>query len=166
MGGDSGGGLSVSDLARLQEAAKQKLKNASADTSPHVFISFAHEDVDEVNLLRGHAKNDNTDLQFDDYSVKEAFDSNNADYIKRQIREKIDRVSVTVVYLSEASVKSKWVNWEVEESLKRGKGVVGVYSGAKPPSTLLPALVGTKCAVVKWEHKALDSAIQAARQDR
>ncbi len=40
MGGGSGGGISLGDLSRLQEAAKQKLKEASADSSPHVFISF------------------------------------------------------------------------------------------------------------------------------
>src|SRR3989339_684251 len=87
MGGGSGGGIPSSDWARLEAKAKQSLTEAATDTSRHVFISFAYEDVDEVNLLRGQAKNDKTDLQFDDFSVKEAFDSGNADYIKRQIRE-------------------------------------------------------------------------------
>lgn len=89
------------DIKRLEEQAKQKLSEAKGDASKHVFISFDHEDLDEVNLLRGQAKNDKVDLQFDDHSVKGPFDSANADYIKRQIREKIDRCSVTVVYLSE-----------------------------------------------------------------
>ena len=133
MGGGSGGGISLGDLSRLQEAAKQKLKEASADSSPHVFISFSHDDMDEVNLFRGQAKNENTQLQFDDHSVKEPYDSVNADYIKRQIREKIDRASVTVVYVTDNSASSKWVNWEIEESLKRGKGVIGVQR-EKPPA--------------------------------
>lgn len=166
MGGSSGGGISLGDLAKLQEAAKQKLKEASVESSPHVFISFAYEDVDEVNLLRGQAKNENTDLQFDDYSVKEAFDSTNADYIKSQIREKIDRASVTVVYVSESSAKSKWVNWEIEESLKRGKGVVGVYKGDTPPTKLPPALAASQSKVVKWKHAELVTAIQEARNHR
>ena len=139
MGGSGGGSVSTSDLKKLTEKAKQKMKEA-AEASRHVFISFAYEDVDEVNLLRGQAKNENNDLNFSDYSVKEAFDSSNADYIKRQIREKIDKASVTLVYLSDNSAKSKWVNWEIEESIRRGKGVVGVYQGNKPPKSLPDAV--------------------------
>src|SRR5262245_37657980 len=110
MGGSGGGGIPSSDLKRLEERAKEALQKSARETSRHVFISFAYEDLDEVNLLRGQAKNENADLAFDDHSVKEAFDSANADYIKRQIREKIDRCSVTVVYLSKNSASSKWVN--------------------------------------------------------
>jgi TRAP-type C4-dicarboxylate transport system substrate-binding protein len=31
-----------------------------------------------------------------------------------------------VVYLSEKTATSKWVNWEIEESIKRGKGVIQI----------------------------------------
>jgi hypothetical protein len=41
----------------------------------HVFLSFVEEDLDRVNLFRGQAKRKNSELEFDDYSVKEAFDS-------------------------------------------------------------------------------------------
>ena len=93
MGGGSGGGLLSSDIRSLEDKVKQRLAEAKEDVSRHVFISFDHEDLDEVNLLRGQAKNDKTDLQFDDYSVKEPYDSTNADYIKRNIREKIEDLS-------------------------------------------------------------------------
>ena len=165
MGGSSGGGVSSSDLQKLMERAKQKLKEVSGG-SRHIFISFAYEDVDEVNLLRGQAKNENTDLQFDDYSVKEAFDSNNADYIKRQIREKIDKASVTLIYLSNSSAKSKWVNWEIEESIKRGKGVVGVFKGDTPPKSLPTAVKDNTIKVVKWSHSNLMQAIEEANNKK
>ena len=166
MGGSSGGSLSSSDIKRLEEKAKQKLSEAKVDISRHVFISFDHEDLDEVNLLRGQAKNDKVDLQFDDHSVKDPFDSTNADYIKRQIREKIDRCSVTVVYLSEKTASSKWVNWEIEESIKRGKGVVGVYKGDKAPAKVPPAFRQNGCKLVKWEHAALMKAIEDTSRKR
>src|SRR5208337_35489 len=108
MGYRSGGGISSETLRKLEETAKQKLKEAPGDVSRHVFISFANEDIDEVNLFRGQAKNENTDLEFDDYSVKDAFDSKDADYIKRQIRERIDKASVTVVFLSKHGARSAW----------------------------------------------------------
>lgn len=166
MGGGSGGGLYGSDIKSLEEKVRQRLDEAKEDVSRHVFISFDHEDMNEVNLLRGQAKNDKVDLQFDDHSVKEPYDSNNADYIKRNIREKIDRCSVTLVYLSEKSASSKWVNWEIEESFKRGKGVIGVYKGDTPPAKTPSAFQQNGCKVVKWEHAAIMKAIEDANTKR
>jgi len=166
MGGGGGGSIPRSDLRQLEEKAKQSLKDAVTDTSRHVFISFSYEDVDEVNLLRGQAKSDKTDLQFDDFSVKEAYNSKNADHIKRQIRERIDRCSVTVVYLSDNAASSSWVNWEIEESFKRGKGVIGVYKGDSQPAKTPPAFQQNKCKAVKWEHAALMQAIEDANAKR
>lgn len=164
MGG-SGGSFSSSDLNHLENIAKKKLLQGS-EGSRHVFISFAHEDLDTVNMLRGQAKNDNIAINFDDHSVKEPFDSKNADYIKSQIRSKIDLSSVTVVYLSNNTADSKWVNWEIEESIKKGKGVIGVYSGDTPPSKTPPAFTKNKCKAVRWSHKDLPKAIEDASQER
>jgi len=166
MGGASGGGLFSSDIKRLEEKAKETLFEASGDASRHVFISFVREDLDEVNLLRGQAKDDKQDLQFDDYSVKEPFDSTNADYIKRQIRDKIDCCSVTVVYLSENTASSNWVNWEIEESIKRGKGVIGVYKGDKAPTNVPPAFRQNRCKSMQWNNAALMKAIENAGTKR
>jgi hypothetical protein len=166
MGGGSGGGLSSSDIKKLEERTKQKLTEAKGDISRHIFLSFDHEDLAYVNLLRGQAKNDKADLQFDDYSVKDPFDSTNADYIKRKIREKIDRCSVTMVYLSDKAALSKWVNWEINESIKRGKCVIGVYNGDKCPANLPSAFHKSGFKVVKWEHAALMKAIDEANTKR
>lgn len=162
MGGGSGGGVYSSDIKSLEDKVKQWLAEAKEDVSRHVFISFDHEDLDEVNLLRGQAKNDNLDLKFDDHSVKEPYNSDNVDYIKRNIREKIDRCSVTIVYLSDKAASSKWVNWEIEESFKRGKGVIGVYKGDRPPAKTPPAFIQNGCKTVKWEHAILTKAIEDA----
>lgn len=166
MGGSTGGSLSSSDTKSLEERVKHHLAEAKDDVSRHVFISFDHEDADEVNLLRGQAKNEKLDLQFDDHSIKEPFDSTNADYIKRNIREKIDRCSVTIVYLTEKTASSTWVNWEIEESLRRGKGVIGVYKGDDPPSRTPPAFQQNGCKAVKWEHAALMQVIEDASRKR
>lgn len=166
MGGGGGGGIPSSDLKRLEEKAKQSLKDTAADTSRHVFISFAFEDEDEVNLLRGQAANDKTELEFDDFSLKEAIKSKNEDYIKQKIRERIDRVSVTAVYLTKDSAKSEWVEWEIAESLKRGKGVIGVYKGDAQPAQLPSAFKQYGLKTVKWTHQDLMQAIEAASKAR
>lgn len=166
MGGGSGGSIPSSDLKVLEEKAKQSLKDATADTSRHVFISFACEDEDEVNLLRGQARHDKTEIEFDDFSLKEAIKSNNDDYIKQKIRERIDRVSVTAVYLTNDSANSEWVEWEIAESLKRGKGVIGVYKGDASPAQLPMGFKKYGLKTVKWTHQDIMQAIEQASKKR
>lgn len=79
-------------------------------TKKRVFLSFIAEDKDRVQGLRLLAKNPNFDIEFYDESVRTPFDSQNSEYIKRQIREKINRTSVTVCLISEDTHKSKWVD--------------------------------------------------------
>jgi hypothetical protein len=165
MGGSTGSGLSF-NLSALESSAKQKLSEAASPTATHVFISFATEDMNEVNLLRGQAKNENSDLAFDDYSVKKAYNSEDADYIKRQIREKIDKTSVTLVFLSPNAAKSEWVNWEITESIKRGKGVIGVYSGDSAPSSVPGSFRENGCKAVPWKHDELNRAIADSKTKR
>lgn len=73
MGGSYGGSLFGTDIKTLENKVKQRLAEAKNDAKRHIFISFDNEDMDEVNLLRGQAKNDKFDLQFDDHSVKEPY---------------------------------------------------------------------------------------------
>ena len=102
--------------------------------------------------MRAQSKNEKSDLEFSDYSVKEPFDSKNADYIRRKIKEKIEKVSVTVVYLSNNTVNSKWVKWEVEQSLKMGKTVIAVHKGDSPPSAIPDYIKNNKIKIVKWKE--------------
>ncbi len=160
MGGGGGYGFSPEDLSALDRKAKERITKSQEETKRNVFISFAHEDLDEVNLLRGQSKNDQTDLDFSDYSVKEAFDSKDADYIKSKIIEKIKLCSVTIVYLSPESAKSKWVSWEIEKSKELGKGVIGVYKDGEKPSTI-PSGIGKNIDnIVKWNHQEIMNAIE------
>jgi hypothetical protein len=147
MGGGSGGGSynRLGDTRALEEKAKRILEGGKSN----VFISFAYEDLNEVNLLRGQAKSDNSDIEFNDYSVREAYDSDRADYIKSKLSERINQTSTTVVYISANTASSKWVDWEVAKSLEFGKRVIGVYAGKTPPQ--MPSWVGSKgIKVVPW----------------
>src|SRR5713226_5217071 len=114
-GGGSSGGSSLGDTRELEDRAKQILQQGETGRT-NVFISFTHEDLDAVNLLRGQAKNENSDIEFNDLSVKEPFDSQRAEYIKLKISERINRCSTTVVYLSSDTANSPWVSWEVGKS--------------------------------------------------
>jgi len=90
------------------------------------FLSFVEEDLNVVNLFRGQAKNDNSDLEFADYSIKEPFNSANADYIARGISDQIRLVSLTVCLYGPTTYTSKWVDWELRKSIDLKKPVMGV----------------------------------------
>jgi hypothetical protein len=90
------------------------------------FLSFVEEDLNLVNLFRGQAKNDNLDLEFADYSIKEPFESVNANYIARGITEQLTFSTITVCLYGPTTHTSKWVNWELKKSLELGKPIMGV----------------------------------------
>lgn len=168
MGGSGGStrGLTPSDLRALEEAARASLREAAPPQRRNVFISFAVEDLDLVNLLRGQAKNEYSDLDFSDRSVQEPFDSQNAEYIRRRIREHIRQASVSLVFISESSANSRWVDWEIRESIRLGKGVMAVYSGDSPPKTLPAAITEHRITPVPWNHARISAAIDEAARLR
>jgi hypothetical protein len=168
MGGSGGGGrdLSPEELKQLEQTAKKTMSKDSQPSKRNAFISFAAEDLDNVNLLRGQAKNENSDLEFADYSVKEPFDSKNADYIKQKIREKLQQTSVTICFVSEDTAKSKWVDWEIRETMKLGKGVIAMYQGDKPPQNIPAAIKENKIKLIPWNQKIIAAEIEKAAKNR
>lgn len=163
MGG--GGGyipLKPDQLKSLEKKAKETMKGGAQGEKKNVFISFDSGDLTDVNMLRAQAKNKASDLEFNDWSVKEPFSSKNAEYIRRGIRERIRQSSVTVVYLSNKTANSEWVNWEISESHAQGKGVVAMYKGDRSPVQLPSALKKLGIKPVPWNHEAIVEAIDKA----
>ena len=166
MGGGTGArGMTARERENFERQAREVLRGGES-ARHNVFISFASEDLNEVNLLRGQAKNENSDVAFNDWSLKKPFDSSQAEYIRRGIRERIRQCSVTVVYLSESSARSKWVDWEIRERLKLGKGVVGMYRGSNTPRRLPEAVVENSVKVVPWNQQQLATAVREASANR
>ncbi len=128
-------------------------------TKKRVFFSFIAEDRKKVDGLRLLAANDNFEIEFYDESVKTAINSQNADYIKAKIREKIDRASVTVCLISDDTHKSAWVDWELEYSDKQGKKLVAMALKGVG-SVVVPKLIKEKIGQNKlkfygWDHDFL-----------
>lgn len=90
------------------------------------FLSFVEEDLNVVNLFRGQAKNENSELEFADYSIKEPFDSRNADYIARGITDQLRLASLTVCLYGPTTYTSKWIDWELRKSVELRKPIMGV----------------------------------------
>lgn len=147
MGG-SGGGHRLGDIERLKSVASEALERKRRN----IFISFAHEDLNEVNLLRGQAKNDNSEIDFVDRSVQSPFDSRRAEYIRDRLEQRINQASMTVVYLSQDTPDSRWVAWEVRKSLELGKDVIAVHAGERPPPRMPDFIRTNGIKVVSWSE--------------
>jgi hypothetical protein len=90
------------------------------------FLSFVEEDLNLVNLFRGQAKKQDSDLEFHDYSIKVPFNSNNVNYIGRGIADQIRLATLTVCLYGPTTYQSGWVDWELKKTLEFGKPLMGV----------------------------------------
>lgn len=152
MGAASAKRPSPGVLKRRRVRARKR--NAPAGASRNVFISFVDEDKRQVERLRREARKKDSTLHFNDWSLRVPFDSERADYIREGILERIRQSSVTLVYVSAQTAKSDWVNWEIEESVKLGKSVVGVHRGDFPRK-LPPAIKNHGIRVIAWSLEGL-----------
>lgn len=128
-----------------------------------VFISFRAEDRSKINGVRLMAANPNFDIEFYDESVRDALDSDNAAYIRRKIREKINRTSVTLCMISDFTHTSQWVSWELEESIDKGNSIICMGVPGHPQQLTLPRPArDLKLQWYPWDHENLAQLIRAA----
>src|SRR3954469_12488054 len=102
-----------------------------------IFISYQHTDQMKAkgfNLLRW---NKNVDLNFVGRHLLDPVDSENHDYIWKQVREQIDGSSVTVVLLGRQTHTSEWVAREIEYSANKDSPS-GVLAIRLTPDAPLP----------------------------
>lgn len=87
-----------------------------------IFPSFHYEkDIWRTNTARNSWVTQDIDAELE--VVKRQGD----DAIKRWIKKRINNTSVTTVLIGEETHDRKWVNHEIEKSIERGNGLVGVY---------------------------------------
>ena len=129
----------------------------------HAFLSFVVEDKTAVDLFRGQARNKNSRLQFDDYSVTTPFNSSDADYIRQQIAQKIRSASVTICLIGETTHSSSWVAWEIRKSVELGNRLLGVRLHSSQARDRTPAaLAEAGATVVDWNIDAIVRFIEAS----
>ncbi len=145
--GSVSGRSSLGNIKSLEEKARKELDKG---VRRNTFLSFDYDDIEEVNLLRAHAKNEKSEIEFIDRSVKDLINSERAEYIKQKITERIRQCSQTVVYITDNTHSSDWVKWEVEKSLQLGKVVIAVHKGDAPPSNIPSCITDNRIKVVAW----------------
>jgi len=131
--------------------------------SRRIFISFDHADTDKVNGFLG-LRNIMEGFEFYNHKLDHRIKSTNSNYVCQVIRDEYIRpASVTVVLIGNGTAQSPWVRWEIQESLKLGKGILGI----RLPETwgLIPDGVPQN-AVGGWDPEKFPAWIEWAYQQR
>ena len=107
-----------------------------------VFISFHHGGDQQVVDAFSQQFADSYEV-FTDRSLERAANSDDVDYLARVCREAIDGTSVTIVMLGEQTGCRKFVDWEIQYTLEREHGLLGIL---RPGLTLAAACVPPRLA--------------------
>ena len=89
---------------------------------PRAFISFELEDQWARDFLAQHAKQDGNDIDFYDYSVKEAFESK----WKTECAKRIALTKGTIVLIGPGTYQSEAVLWEIAETIRQNHCMFGL----------------------------------------
>lgn len=116
-----------------------------------VFFAFHYEeDIWRVNQVRqANVVFGVEGAGFYDHSEYEDAKRLGVDGIKRLILRHLENTSVTVVLIGRSTALRPWVRFEIQESIKRKNGLMGIYihhlrKPSDPPPTLLTQLAAAE----------------------
>ena len=135
-----------------------RLLHTMAKELINVFVSHYHEDEEIIGKMK--------DLLGDDYCIRNYSvtsdkynNAENEDYIKSMLRPLINQAGTFICLIGPNTHDSKWVNWEIEQALKMGKRIIGVYTWGAKDADIPPALEDAADAMVGWNHDTIVDAI-------
>lgn len=126
------------------------------------FISYEGEDRNRAKGFRLLKWNQNVELDIFDRHLLDPVQSQNNDYIKQCIREKMKGCSVAVVLIGEQTAQSAWVDWEVRYAMEQGKGIVGIVVKDGGTVEIPQSLKDAGAEVIPWEPGRFNDAIERA----
>lgn len=128
-----------------------------------IFISFDHDDTEQVNGFLG-LRHIMDGFEFYNHKLDHRINSTDANYVCSVLRnDYINPASVTVVLIGGRTAQSEWVKWEITESKRLGKGVLGIR--LKGSTGAVPAGIPAD-AVGDWQPEKFAGWIEWAFQNR
>ncbi len=112
---------------------------------PRAFISFQMEDKWARDFIVQHAKDDNNDIEFSDYSVQDPFDSK----WKTECTKRIAVTKGTIVMVGPTTYQSEAVLWEIEETIRQDNYIFGIQIN-KDKTHPIPKGLPSK-NVIRWD---------------
>jgi hypothetical protein len=92
------------------------------------FFSFYYDDdVWRATNVRNSGALNKEDVEFIDASLWEEAQTEGDDAIKKLIDGALAKSTVTAVLIGANTASRKWVRYEINQSIRRGKGLFGVH---------------------------------------
>jgi hypothetical protein len=148
----------------------------------NLFVSYDHDDQNQVAGLKALAKNPNHPLDFHDHSLKEAVTGTGGKPLKYppsdprskpvrdEIRAKFVKASRLLVLIGDATSDSEWVAWEINTfyDMKKSENepdpaarIRGMRLKGSEKATTPKALTAKSCVVMNWDLEKLDEWLEA-----
>jgi hypothetical protein len=128
---------------------------------PKIFVGYHHRGDQTYYDHFSTAFHDSYEAIYDN-SLERKIDSDDAEYIMRQIREKyVTGSSCTIVLVGKETYQRKFVDWEIKATLDKQHGLIGVQLPTAPrdasglitvPSRLHDNISSGFALWVHWEH--------------
>ena len=132
--------------------AKDKIKN--------VFISHFNKDEDQINNLKQLLFKSGYILKNSSIDSSRKNKANNEEYIKSLLRKKLDWAGTTIVLIGPETHTRWWVDWEIEQSNRKGNRIVGVYINGGSDSDVPENFNLYGDALVGWKSDRVIDAIE------
>jgi len=140
-----------------------------------VFFSFHYQkDIFRVNVIRNsHIVDGTAAAGFQDASLWEETKKKGDAAVKALINKGLENTSVTVVLIGAETVNRKYVTYEIEQSIARGNGLLGIHinniKDINGNKSLLPgrapeALRKTGAPVYTWDKDKFGKWVEMAYQ--
>jgi len=144
----------------------------------NIFISFDHDDADQVGGFKSIKSNTNHPLDFNDHSLEEPVtgktgkpltfppDDPRSKPVRDVIKKKFDECSKLVVLIGPKTHSSDWVHWEIVTFFEKKKSISGDntwkrirgmrlkgHEDAKKPN----AIGGRATKTMNWDPEELNN---------
>jgi hypothetical protein len=137
-----------------------------------VFFSFHYgRDLWRVNVVRNSGVVEGVSAAgFHDASLWEETKKRGGEAIKKLIDSGLNGTTVTVVLIGSQTASRIYVSYEIEQSVARGNGILGIrisnikdeHGNTESPGPIPPALAKTGAPIYDWEYGRLGEWVERA----
>lgn len=134
----------------------------------HVFISHHHADDEAVTSMTRMLSRKGYDIRNSSIRAKpknqERLEKKlvSENTIKRLLRMKMNWASTVIVLIGRNTAQRTWVDWEINQAMRQGKRIVGVYERGGTENDKPAALEQYASAIVSWNSNSIMSAVEGA----
>ncbi len=148
----------------------------------NVFVSYDHDDQNQVNGFKSLIQNPNHPLDMHDRSLKEPVtdstgkplryppNDQRSKPVRDEIINKFDNASKLVVLIGDDTYESDWVTWEINTFFRMKSGLSGdtwkrlrgmTLKGSDNATIPAALMNGRSTQPLKWDPEALDGWLDA-----